>query len=358
MTARRRFPPVPLAGALVALLAFLVYMTIRAGSGGDIEAGEIARGVLAALGLGEPLDDWRRQAYVELRLFRALTAGGVGAALAMSGALLQGLFRNGLASPSMIGVTAGAALGASLAIVLIGGYGPGLFVEQGAGFAPVLITAAGFLGALCVGLLVLSLATSGGRISVPTLLLVGIAINTCVAGAIAAIQSMTLGDDHIVRAIMSWTFGTLDDRSPYHATMVWTGVAFALALVPFVATELDLFSGGEDDAQALGVNVGLVKVATLAGAALSAAAAVAVAGQIAFVGLIVPHIVRLFVGPSHRALLPLALLGGASFLLTADLIQRTFFAETNLQPGVVMSILGGPFFLFLLVRNQRQMRGW
>lgn len=358
MSAPRRLPPVPLAAALAALLAFLVYMTVRTGAGGVIEAGEMARGVPAAFGLGEPLEDLSRQAYVRLRLFRALTAAGVGAALALSGALLQGLFRNGLASPSMIGVTAGAALGAAIAIVLIGGYGPGLFVEQGAGIAPVVITAAGFLGALGVGFLVLSLASSGGRISVPTLLLVGIAINTCVAGAIAAIQSMTLGDDHIVRAIMSWTFGTLDDRSPYHAAMVWTGAAIAFAFIPFLATELDLFSGGEDDAQALGVNVGAVKVLALVGAALSAAAAVAVAGQIAFVGLIVPHVVRLLVGPSHRALLPLALLGGASFLLTADLIHRTFFAETNLQPGVIMSIVGGPFFLLLLVRNRRQLKAW
>ena len=354
---RRRFPPLPLAIALAGLLLALFLLSMRTGALGTLSLGEVVRGLLAEAGIGEALEGTGQKA-VRLRLFDSLTAAGVGGALAISGGLLQGLFRNGLASPSMIGVTAGAALGASLAIVLVGGYGPGLFVEQGAGFAPVLVTAAGFLGALGVGFLVLALGSSGGRVSVPTLLLIGIAINTCVAGAIAAIQSATLGDDHIVRAIMSWTFGTLDDRSTYHAVLVWSGVAATLLLLPFVSLELDHFVGGEEDASALGVNVGRVKVLTLIGAALAAASAVAVAGQIAFIGLIVPHLIRLVSGPAHRALLPLCLLGGACFLLSADLARGTFFAGTNLQPGVIMSLLGGPFFLLLLMRNRRAVQGW
>lgn len=353
----RRLPPRPFAVALALLLLLLVTLHVRTGSGGTFAPDEILRGVLATFGWGEPLEG-SDQAFVRLRLFRALTAAGVGAALALSGSLLQGLFRNGLASPSLIGVTAGAALGAAVTIMLVGGYGPGLFVEHGAALAPVLVTAAGFVGALVTGFLVLSLATSGGRISVPTLLLVGVAVNTCVAGVLAAIQSLTLGDVEIVRAIMSWTFGTLDDRSPYHAVIVWSGVAVAFAIIPFVATELDLFGGGEDDALALGVNVPLVKILTLIGAALASASAVAVAGQIAFVGLIVPHLVRLLTGHSHRTLLPLSLLAGASFLLGADLVQRTFLSGTTLQPGVVMSILGGPFFLFLLLRNRNLVKAW
>jgi len=342
---------------LTLALALFFTLSIRGGALGTLSVAEVFRGVLAVCGFGEPLDRVA-QASVRLRLFDALTAAGVGAALALSGSLLQGLFRNGLASPSMIGVTAGAALGAAIAIVLVGGYGPGLYFEQNAGIAPILVTGAGFLGALGVGFLVLSLGSTRGRISVPTLLLVGIAINTCVAGAIAAIQSATLGDDHIVRAIMSWTFGTLDDRSPYHAALVWSGVGITLSLLPFVAYELDLFVGGEEDALALGVGVGRVKILSLLGAALAAASAVAVAGQIAFIGLIVPHLIRLVVGPAHRRLLPLALLGGAVFLLGADLVHRHLFAGTNLQPGVIMSLLGGPFFLFLLVKNRRAVEGW
>jgi iron complex transport system permease protein len=353
----RKVEPRVLAVVLAVVLAGFFVLSIRRGALGTLSVGEVARGIAAVAGYAEPLPGVA-QVSVRLRLFDAVTAAGVGAALALSGGLLQGLFRNGLASPSMIGVTAGAALGAALAIVLVGGYGPGLFFEQNAGFAPVIVTAAGFVGALGVGFLVLSLGSTRGRISVPTLLLVGIAINTCVAGAIAAIQSLTLGDDHIVRAIMSWTFGTLDDRSPYHAALVWSGVGVTVALLPFVAYELDLFAGGEEDALALGVGVRRVKILCLVGAALAAASAVAVAGQIAFVGLIVPHLVRLAVGPAHRALLPLALLGGAVFLLGADLVHRSAFAGTNLQPGVIMSLLGGPFFLFLLMRNRRAVEGW
>jgi iron complex transport system permease protein len=257
-----------------------------------------------------------------------------------------------------MGVTAGAALGASLAIVLVGGYGPGLFLEQGVVLEPVFVTVAGFVGAMGAGFLVLYLGSTGGRVSVPTLLLVGIAINTCFAGAIAAIQSLTLGDDHIVRAILSWTFGTLDDRSPYHAALVWSGVAGTLLILPLVALELDLFAGGEEDAAAMGVNVGLVKWLTLGGACLAAACAVAVAGQIAFVGLVVPHLVRLVAGRGHRTLLPLSLVAGACFLLGADLARSTLLAGMQLQPGVIMSIIGGPFFLVLLVRNRQSIEGW
>ena len=353
----RRVSPLVLGALLTGLLGLLLVLQVRSGPLGTLSPGQVLRGLGSMLGLGEPLEGGL-QAPVRLRLFNALTAAGVGGALGLSGALLQGLFRNGLASPSMIGVTAGAALGAAVAIVLIGGYGPGLYFTQDAGLAPVLVTAAGFGGALGVGFLVLALGSAGGRVSVPTLLLVGIAVNTCVAGAIAAIQSLTLGDDHIVRAIMSWTFGTLDDRSPYHALLVWGGVSLAFLLLPFVAVELDLFSGGEEDAEALGVHVGRVKVLTLLGAAIAAASAVAVAGQIAFIGLIVPHLVRLVCGPAHRALLPLSLVGGAVFLVGADLVQDALFAGTNLQPGVIMSVVGGPFFLALLLRNRRAVTGW
>jgi iron complex transport system permease protein len=329
---RRRVSPFVLAPLLLSLLVLLLLLSLRQGPFGTLGLAEIGRGLLALSRGGDA------PAALRLRLFDSLTAAGVGAALALSGVLLQGLFRNGLASPSMVGVTAGAALGAALAIVVVGGYGPGPAFGPGAGMAPLLVTAAGFLGALGVGFLVLALGSARGRVSVPTLLLVGIAVNTCVAGAIAAIQSLTLGDAEIVRAIMSWTFGTLRDRAPYHVVLVWSGVAVTLALLPFVATELDLFAGGEEDASALGVSVGRVKIP--------------------FIGLIVPHLVRLALGPSHRALLFCSLIAGADFLLGADYLQRLLFADTNLQPGVIMSVVGGPFFLFLLAKNRRAVEGW
>jgi iron complex transport system permease protein len=156
----------------------------------------------------------------------------------------------------------------------------------------------------------------------------------------------------------SWTFGTLDDRTPVHVWIGLVGVGLAAAVIPFVALELDLFAGGEEDAETLGVDPGRIKLLALVAAALAAAVAVAVAGQIAFVGLVVPHLVRLTVGSSHRRLLPLCLVGGPVFLLGADVVQRWLLGGKALQPGVLMSLVGGPFFLFLLVRNKRALRAW
>lgn len=312
--------------------------------------------MLASFGLAEPLERGT-QAIVELRLWRVLTTIGVGAALAYSGALLQGLFRNGLASPSVLGITSGASLGATIAVLLVGGYGP-LVMSPSVGLTPVLVTGFGFGGALGVALLVASLASGGGRISVPTLLLVGIAMNLCLGGFMAAIQSLTLQDFEVSRAILAWTFGNLDDRSGFHVGILWGGLLLAAAATPFVAVELDLFAGGEEDAEALGVDTVRVKLLTLIAAALAAAVAVGVAGQIAFVGLLVPHILRLLVGTSHRWLLPLCLLGGPVFLLGADVLQRLVLGDAPLQPGVVMSLVGGPFFLFLLVRSRQELRSW
>jgi iron complex transport system permease protein len=318
---------------------------------------QVMRCILALLGLAEPLGN-PLQTILDLRVWRALTAAGVGASLALSGALLQGMFRNGLAAPSLIGVTSGASLGATLAILIVGGYAPNLVMDKSIGLGGLLIPVFGFLGAMSATALVTILAGRSGRVSTPTLLLFGIAINMCIAGAFAAIQSLMLRDWEVSRAIMAWTFGTLEDRSAFHATTVWTCLAISTAAIPFVAIELDLFKGGEADAQSLGVRVTRVKLLCLAAAALSAAAAVAVVGQIAFIGLVVPHIVRILSGSSHRSLLPLSVLAGAVFLLGTDLLQRSILGEGVLQPGVTMSLVGGPFFVYLLVRNRREVGGW
>jgi len=309
------------------------------------------------VGAGAPLDP-AEQTIVGLRTWRALTAASVGAALALSGGLVQGLFRNPLASPSLLGVTGGASLGAAVAILVLGGYAPRGVIEQAGGLATVAVPLCAFLGALAAVLFVALLASSRGRLSTPTLLLVGIAVNMCVAGVFAAIQSLTLRDWEVSRAILAWTFGTLDDRSRLHALTVASGLAVALCVVPFVARELDLMQGGEADAQALGVDVARTRIAALVAAALAAACAVAVAGQIAFVGLVVPHVVRMVCGASHRSLLVLSALTGAVFLLGTDLAQRFVLGEGVLQPGVTMSLIGGPFFLFLLARHRREVGAW
>jgi len=190
------------------------------------------------------------------------------------------------------------------------------------------------------------------------LLLTGIAVNSCVAGLLALISSLVLDDWDVSRAIRAWTFGTLDDRSSVHALTVWTGLVLAASAMPFVAWELDLLQGGDEDARALGVDTRRVRRRVVAAASLAAASAVAVAGQIAFVGLVVPHLVRQTSGGRHRTLLPLSLLAGAVFLLGVDLVNRWLLVERALQPGVVMSLVGGPFFLGLLLINRREVDGW
>jgi len=346
-----------LAAALLVAWLVVAVLSVRSGWTETYALSTVARGVLATFGLAEPLEG-AHQSIVRLRLWRVLTAGGVGASLALAGAYLQGLFRNGLASPSVVGVTAGSVLGASIAIALIGGFGTELLPGRPGLLSPALVTGFAFAGAIAVSWLVLSLASTGGRMSITTLLLAGIAMNVLIAGLLAALQSITLADFEVSRAILAWTFGTLEDRSGWQVLLVWGGLLAAAGAMPFVALELDLFAGGEEDALALGVNVQRVKVLVMCAAALATAAAVSVAGQIAFVGLVVPHVIRMLCGASHRIVLPLSLLLGAAFLLACDLLQRTWLADAGLRPGVLMSLIGGPFFLFLLVRNKRLLSTW
>ncbi len=348
--------PVRIAAVVLALaLVGLAAAGVASGPAGSVDARDAWRGFLAVLGLEEPLAG-HAQTIVRLRLYRTLVAVGVGAALSLSGALLQGLFRNPLASPSLIGVSAGSGLGSAVAVLLVGGYGPS--VGASGAFAPVLVSAFAFVGALAAALVVLRLAARGGRVSVPSLLLAGIALNTCLAGALAALQSWTLRDYEVHRAILAWTFGTLEDRFAYHVAMISGGLFLSALVIPFVAVELDLFAGGEEDAESLGVNTRRVKLLAVCAAALSAGCAVAVAGQISFIGLVVPHLLRIVTGPSHKTLLPLALLGGGVFLLGADVAQRALFPGASMQPGILMSLVGGPFFLYLVWRERRTLEAW
>jgi heme transport system permease protein len=353
----RRIAPSLLGAGLCLALAVLAFLSVRVGSTGFLSVRETLEGLGSALGLAAPRAT-PEQAILELHLWRTLVAIGVGAGLALSGALLQGVFRNGLASPAIIGVTSGAGLGASVAILIVGGYGSSVLLESLGGDAAALVTLLAFGGALAVCAIVTALSTTGGRISVPTLLLTGVAMNLLAGGILAAIQSFALQDLYVAQAILTWTFGTLDDRTGYQAAIVWGGVALAAAAIPFVALELDLFAGGEEDAQTLGVNPTRVKLVALAASALAAAVAVAAAGQIAFVGLVVPHLVRLLTGASHRSLLLLCLVGGPVFLLGCDVLQRWLLGSAALQPGVLMSLIGGPFFIYLLYRNRSTLRGW
>lgn len=357
---KRHVPPAAFGAVLLVLLPFLLAATVRFGSTDVVrDLPTTIRGALAALGIGPPLEARDLQAIVALRLWRGLTAAGVGAALSYSGALVQGLFRNDLASPGILGISSGASLGAALAVLLFGGYGPNLAVAAGAGVSSLVsIPLFAFAGALATGALVWALGTTHGRVSIPTLLLVGIAVNTFIGGILQLVQSLVIGDWEVSRSILAWTFGTLDGRLGWHAATVWIALLATLVAVPFLGWELDLMQAGLEDAAALGVHTARVRWLALVAASLAAAAAVAVAGEIAFVGLVVPHVVRAISGPSHRSLLLLSALCGASFLLAADLGQTLFLRGLALQPGVVMSLVGGPFFVVLLARRRGSVETW
>ncbi len=319
--------------------------------------GTVLSGILTTFGFEQGLAR-KTQFVLELRLWRALTTAGVGAALAYSGALLQGVFRNGLAAPSVIGVTAGASLGAALTIMALGGFLPSMAFASGFEFSTFGILMASFLGSFLSVLAVVLLASERGRVSISSLLLTGIAVNACIAGLLSAAQAYALKDYEVSKAIFAWTFGNLDDKTSMHGILIWLAVGLGVIAIPRLAIELDLFAGGEDDARSLGVPTGKTKMLAISVAALMSATAVAVAGQIAFVGLVVPHLVRSVFGASHRQLLPLSIMGGALFLTGAECLQIAILRDSALRPGVLMSLVGGPFFLLLLSRQKGAIQSW
>ena len=342
----------------------LARVQVSVADGYTLGASSALRGISGAFGTGPGLDS-ATQLIAAGRLMNALTAVLVGAALGLSGALLQGLFRNDLASPGLIGVTSGAALGAMTGLVIAGGMldgfrGDGLGVMPAAiEHSPIFVTALSFVGAMFVALLVTVLGSRGGRISVPTLLLVGVAINACLGGALAAAQDILLREEwHLAQALFSWLFGSLTDATEAQVAVAAVGLGVALLSCPFVAHELDLFAGGEETARSLGVATTRTKVLVIAAASLAAASAVAVAGQIAFVGLVVPHVLRQLVGTRHGTLLPLSALGGAVLLLGAETLNIGLLGGSALRPGIVLSLIGGPFFLGLLLRRRREVSLW
>lgn len=275
----------------------------------------------------------------QIRLPRVLLAAIVGAILAASGAAMQGLFRNPLADPSLIGVTAGASLGASIMIVISG--------SMVAGFTGLaLISTGAFIGGLLSVLLVYRLATSPNGTSVATMLLAGIAI-TALAGSLGNLMEF-YADNEKLRRISLWRMGGLDGADYPRlliGCVVGGSVLFAL---PRFSLALNALLLGESEARHLGIDVARVKLGLIVCVAIGVGTAVALAGTIAFVGLIVPHMVRMITGPDHRTLLPAAAIAGACLLVLADTTARLVLAPTELPVGVVTAIIGVPFFISLL----------
>ncbi|TVQ85753.1 MAG: iron ABC transporter permease [Chromatiaceae bacterium] len=277
-----------------------------------------------------------------IRAPRVVLAIIVGAALAVSGAAMQGLFRNPLADPALLGVAAGAALAAVAVIVLGATLLQGLTSLLGAATLPI----AAFGGSLAATLLVHRLATRDGQTPVATLLLAGIAINA-IAGAATGVLTF-VADDNQLRTLTFWTMGSLGGATWSAVAAAAPLILLAALLIPLHARALNALLLGEAEARHLGFDPQRLKNRLVVLVALAVGAAVALAGIIGFIGLVVPHLLRLTIGPDHRWLLPGAALLGASLLLGADLIARTLVAPAELPIGIVTALLGGPFFLWLL----------
>ncbi len=299
-----------------------------------------------------PVDDVHRRIVLYVRLPRILLAALVGFALAAAGTVMQGFFRNPMADPSIIGVSSGAAVGAVAFIVfpvalstrvvvpLVGGVDVGL--SHGAG-----VSLFAFVGATVAAFGVYAIATRHGRTPVATLLLAGVAVQTFLGAVISYLQ-LQAGES--LRRIVAWLMGHL-------SAAAWSDVTVTAIVVPplFVvllayARDLNVLLLGEEEATGLGIEVERTKRILLAASSLITAAGVAFAGVIGFVGLIVPHMLRLVVGPDHRILLPTAALAGGSFLVIADTVARSGSAE--LPVGVVTAAVGAPFFIYLLTKRE------
>lgn len=274
----------------------------------------------------------------ELRLPRALLGIVVGSALGLCGAGLQGLLRNPLAEPGLVGASSGAALGA--VIVFYFGLGGGGF------FLPV----GGLIGAItALGLLYL---LAGKRPNIMTLILAGVAINAF-AGALTSLALNLAPSPFAALEIVFWMLGSLEGRSMDHILFAAPPIALGIALVASTGRALDALTLGQDTAQSLGFNVAATKLKVIGGTGLAVGAAVSVTGMIGFVGLVVPHLLRPFVGQQPSRLLLPSALGGAALMLIADVLVRLPSAAPELKIGVVTAIIGAPFFLFLILKTRR-----
>ena len=278
----------------------------------------------------------------QLRLPRVVVASLVGAALGVAGTTMQSLFRNPMADPGIIGVSAGGAAGAVLSIAF------GL--NRAFGLALPLFS---FLGAMGAALFVYGISAVGGRVSMATLLLAGVAVAAFLSAVVSAVVVL-VPENAALREILFWLAGGLDSRSWEHVRVSAPFILFGILIISLFARDLNLLMLGDDDARSLGVRVELVRPVLIVAATMATGVAVAVSGIIGFVGLVVPHMLRIVLGPDNRVLVPASALGGATFLLVADTVARTAVHPAELRVGIVTAFVGAPFFLFLLVRNKRR----
>ena len=283
-----------------------------------------------------------------IRLPRVCLSMMIGAALAVSGAGLQGLFRNPLADPGLIGISAGAMLAASIAIIMGLQFTSGFLGYYSISFAT-------FLGAILTTIIVFKLSKSNKSTNIATMLLAGIAINA-LAGAVTGFI-IYLSDDDQLRDITFWSLGSLGGADWEKVIALIPLIILPIIMIARLAKKLDVYALGESEALCLGVNVNSLKRRLVVWVTISVGACVAIAGMIGFIGLLIPHITRLLVGPKHRNLIWISAILGALVLSISDLLCRLIVAPAELPIGILTAILGTPLFLALLIQQKRKING-
>ena len=319
----------------------------------SISPSEVLGSLLRAVGINTslaPTDPIVESTLWVVRFPRIVMALAVGAALAVAGAVMQAIFGNPLAEPGVVGVSSGAALGAAAAIVLggniailanLGSWGTALFA---------------FVGGLLATLLVYFMSRANGRTEVVTLLLTGIAINAFAGAGLAFL--LFIGDTASREQITFWQLGSLNGSRWQEVAIVIVVAVIGIVIAVLLARRFDLLALGERNARHLGINVEALRIGSIVLVALLTGVAVAFCGIIAFVGLVVPHIIRMAIGPSHRSLIIASAVGGGVLLVFADLLARTLVAGADLPIGMLTSLIGGPFFFYLLARQRKRSGGF
>ncbi|MDI7860704.1 iron ABC transporter permease [Rhizobiaceae bacterium n13] len=341
-----------LAVAVIILLFFaaLASLAISVTTGAsDASAFDVVRDLLFGSTGDAALSARDRIIIFDIRMPRAILGFMIGASLAVSGAVMQGLFRNPLADPGLVGVSSGASLGAVVMIVLAGS----LAAPVHAFFGIFALPLAAFFGGLVTTLLLYRIATRGGQTSVATMLLAGIALGA-LAMALTGIL-IYMADDKQLRDFTFWSMGSIAGATWTKILAVGPIILASLFVVPFLARGLNAITLGEAAAFHMGIPVQRLKNIAIVGVAAATGASVAVSGGIGFVGIVVPHILRMVIGPDHRHLLPASALLGGSLLIFADMIARTIVAPAELPIGIITSVVGGPFFLWILLRQRSRL---
>lgn len=337
--------------ALIILAALLVGSVLLACAigGVSIPPSDIARMSLDRLPFVHLEPDWQsthETIFFQIRLPRVIGAALIGAALATAGVLFQGLLRNPLADPYIIGTSSGALFGATLVMVFI----PATLAVWGFG----IISIAAFFGALGSVFLVYNLARIGGKTPVISLILAGFAVGSFFTAMTWFMLSVSGEFQHKLGAVFDFLAGAIRVSSWLQIAVAACLILSGIILARFFTFRLNAFSLGEEGAAYVGINVERVKVAILSLGAFLTACAVCLGGLIGFVGLVIPHAMRLILGPDHRILLPTAALTGASFIILADLGARVIFAPTELRIGILTALIGAPFFIYLLRRYRKE----